>query len=119
MDRSILCKLQNAWDNRSDEGKMRFPNGTNDWLVMETVRYEKTLQLTNGTFILKMDEVTEDHLRNSCDGLHIALESYDIMDTLESLPTAVDRDGTASRLLAYTRDLQREAMRISSLLDKS
>ena len=100
MDPSILRKLQNALDNRSDEGNISIPNGTDGWLVEEEeVRYKKTLQLTNGNFILKIDEATEDHFGKSYNGLHISLESYDIWDTLDSLPRAVKGGDTASRLL--------------------
>jgi hypothetical protein len=111
--------LQNALDNRSDEGNISIPNGIDDWLVKEKeVRYKKTLQLTtNGNFILKIDEATEDHFGKPYNGLHISLESYDIWDTLDSLPRAVEGGSTASRLLTHVGDLQCEAMRISSLLD--
>lgn len=119
VDHTMLRKLQNAWDERSDDGKMRFPDGTGDWLIVETVRYKKRMTLTNGTFILTMDEVTEDHFSKSCDGIHISLESYDVNDTLEFLPRAADKDGATCRLLSYVRDLQHEATKLSSLLDEA
>ena len=118
---SMLRKLQTAWTNRSDDGKMMFPNGTGDWLIIETIRYRKRVTLTNGTFILAMDETTVDHLGKSCDGIQVSLNSYDIKDTLSALSKARDKDskdGVASRLLSYVRDLQSEATVISSMIDK-
>jgi hypothetical protein len=119
MDRNMRRKLQDAWDKRTSDGKLHFADGgTDHWLIVDTVRYIERLKLTNGTFALTVDAATEDHFGKSCDGLNISLDSYDVVDTLQTLHGAVDKAGAASRLLTYIRDLQEEAMKISSLLDK-
>ena len=118
VEQSMLRKLQCARDERSNDGKMRFPNGTDDWLIVETIRYSKRVSLTNGTFILTLDEATEDRFAKSCNGVNISLHRHEIADTLRSLPNAIDKDGTVSRLLSYVRDLQCEATKISSLLNE-
>ena len=118
IDHSMLRKLQNAWDDRSDDGKMRFPDGTDDWLMVEIIRYKKRHTFSNGTFILNIDEVTEDHFAKSCNGVHFSLESYDVLEALKTLPNSDNKGAAVARLLSFVGDLQVEAMKISSLLDK-
>lgn len=119
MDINMRRKLQRAWDERTSDGKFQFPNDdTDNWLIVDTVCYLERLTLTNGTFVLTVDKTTEDHFGKSCEGLNISLSSHDIMDKIKTLHEAVDMAGAASLLLTYIRDLQQEAMNISSLLDK-
>lgn len=61
VDQTMLCKLQKAWEEQSDDGKIHFPDGTGNWLVVETVHYKKRVALTNGIFILTVYGATEDH----------------------------------------------------------
>lgn len=117
VDHSMLRKLQKAWDDRSDDGKLRFPDGTDDWLIVETIRYKTRHTFSNGTFILNIDEATEDRLAKSCNGVYFSLESYDVLEALGTLPNS-DKGAAVARLLSFVSDLQLEAMKISSLLDK-
>ena len=56
---------------------------------------EKRATFTNGTFIVMIDDATEDHFGKSCNGVNVSLESYNITDTLNAIPSAADKDGVA------------------------
>jgi len=118
VDRSMLLKLQKAWNERSHDGKMRFPTGDNEWLVVDTVSYEQRAEFTNGNFLLGIKEVTEDRsFASSCNGVNVSLESHESIDSLKSLTNSNVEDSTTCRLLSQILNLHREAEKILSSLD--
>jgi len=120
LDTNMRRKLQEAWDSRSPDGKFKFPGGTDDWLIVETIRYKESETYSNGIFLLKIDEAIEEHFGKKMKGINVSLESEEVEDTLAMLQRAGDGSDKAPLievLLSCMRDLQNEAGRISDLLN--
>ena len=119
MNRSMRQKLQEAWDARTSDGKFRFPDGTNDWLIVDTIRYKNSERYSNDTFELVIDTTIEENFGTTIEGVNISLKSMDVDDAVACLARASelsDKEELMSNLLASMCDLQQEAAKISSFL---
>jgi curved DNA-binding protein CbpA len=116
MDRDVLHKLQEAWDDR-DGDRFQFPDGTKDWLIVDMIRYKDSEKFSNGTFILTSDKATQEHFGKSVDGINLSLQSVDVDDELAWIKSG---DGNPeehiSRLVTFLSELQDEAAKVSALL---
>jgi hypothetical protein len=124
IDWDMRRKLQAAWDNRTADGKLRFPSSSTsgdseDWLIVDTVEYKETWEFKNGYFIFSLGDMTQDLFGKTCHGMSVSLKSSNIVDAFarKSMKDG-DDDATSRLVLSDIRDLQTEAMRIASLLDE-
>jgi hypothetical protein len=85
---------------------------------VDTVRYKETWEFTNGSFILSLGDMTEDHFGKTCHGMSVSLKSSNIVDAFARKSMKDGDDDATSSLLSDIHDLQTEAMKIASLLDE-
>ena len=99
MDWTLRAKLQRAWNNRTEDGKLQFPKSTtttcsacgsthissNDWLIVDSVRNKRSWTYSNGSYSLTISETTGELFGSAIQGLNIHLKSLAISDILSSL----------------------------------
>ncbi|CAB9511812.1 expressed unknown protein [Seminavis robusta] len=111
---AVRKKLQEAWDGDT----FNFQEGTDDWLIVETVRYKYNEKYSNGKFTLSIDKTKEEHFGKVMDGVNFSLKSDAVSDALDRLATFGDDPGTIDDLTLSLRSLQDEAEKLSNLLSE-
>jgi hypothetical protein len=119
LDQDMREKFEDAWKNRSDD-KFRFPAGTDDWLIVDTVRYKDSDSYSNGKFKITVDRTTLEHFGKSVEGVNISLQSDAIDGEISRLKGDEGKaDNHVSRIMPHFGELQDEALRIATMLHES
>lgn len=110
MNWSLRDRLEQAWQNRTTDDEFQFSRSNSvevDWLIVDTVRYKKTLRYMDGSIILTLGEETEDFYGNTSKSVYIALRSC-YVDELLSNTRGLDHDVVGKFLVAEIIKLQNE-----------
>lgn len=114
---SLEQRLEEAWRNRTPEGKLQFPrdNEEDDWLTVEAVRYKTAWQYRKGCHSLTVGEETEDYFGQNSQGVSLSLKIDERRMT--NLLQDSGNEELSSALVDEIGKLQEEAARIASVLD--
>ena len=112
-NRETLYALERAWENRTSDDRLSFPNGTT--FKVDTTRYVTATTLTNGTFELTIADASEEWFGKATNGVSFHLESYAI-NALLATNIHHKPHPDLTQLLRHIRDLHDEARRLADLL---
>ena len=129
MDWSLRAKLQHAWDNRTEDGKLAYPtsDGSGDksnWLIVDKLRHNKWWKYTNGSYLLTLSQTTDDSFGSTIQGPIISLKSCAISDIFESCSnnnTAYPEDESTAKIQVLVGEINKlhiEAKRVAHVISQ-